>query len=76
MSALLESYVAGGWFTADDEGQPLLDAATGEEVARVSATGVDLGAMTDHARGVGGPAIRALTFHERAGLLKAVEAPD
>ena len=72
MSALLESYVAGGWFTADDEGQPLLDAATGEEVARISATGVDLGAMTDHARGVGGPAIRALTFHERAGLLKAV----
>ena len=72
MSALLESYVAGGWFAADDEGQPLLDAATGEEVARVSATGVDLGAMTDHARGVGGPAIRALTFHERAGLLKAV----
>ena len=57
---------------ADDEGQPLLDAATGEEVARVSATGVDLGAMTDHARVVGGPAIRALTFHERAGLLKAV----
>ena len=71
MSALLESYVAGGWFAADDEGQPLLDAATGEEVARVSATGVDLGAMTDHARVVGGPAIRALTFHERAGLLKA-----
>ena len=70
--SLLESYVAGGWFTADDEGQPLLDAATGEEVARVSATGVDLGAMTDHARDVGGPAIRALTFHERAGLLKAV----
>jgi len=72
MSALLESYVAGGWFAADDEGQPLLDAATGEEVARVSATGVDLGAMTDHARVVGGPAIRALTFHERARLLKAV----
>ena len=72
MSSLLESYVAGGWFTADDEGQPLLDAVTGEEVARVSATGVDLGAMTDHARDVGGPAIRGLTFHERAGLLKSV----
>ena len=72
MSALLESYAAGGWFRADDEGQPLLDAATGEEVARISATGLDLGAMTDHARSVGGPAIRALTFHERAGLLKAL----
>ena len=28
--------------------------------------------MTDHARTVGGPALRALTFHERAGLLKAM----
>ena len=28
--------------------------------------------MTDHARTVGGPALRALTFHERAGLLKAL----
>ncbi|MCW2752380.1 MAG: phenylacetic acid degradation bifunctional protein PaaZ [Aeromicrobium sp.] len=72
MSALLESYVAGAWFRATDEGKPLLDAATGEEVARISATGIDLSAMVDHARTVGGPAIRALTFHERASILKAV----
>jgi hypothetical protein len=26
--------------------------------------------MVDHARTAGGPAVRALTFHERAGLLK------
>ncbi len=30
-------------------------------------TGLDLAAMADHARSVGGPALRALTFHERAG---------
>ncbi len=71
MSTLLESYSAGHWFRATDEGTPLLDAGTGEEVARVSASGLDLAAMTDHARTVGGPAIRALTFHERAALLKA-----
>src|SRR3954449_2733232 len=28
--------------------------------------------MTQHARSVGGPALRELTFHERAGLLKAM----
>jgi oxepin-CoA hydrolase/3-oxo-5,6-dehydrosuberyl-CoA semialdehyde dehydrogenase len=72
VSALLESYAAGSWYRASDEGTPLLDAATGEEVARISSTGLDLAAMTDHARTVGGPALRALTFHERAALLKAV----
>jgi oxepin-CoA hydrolase/3-oxo-5,6-dehydrosuberyl-CoA semialdehyde dehydrogenase len=70
VSRLLESYAAGRWHRAGDEGTPLLDAATGEEVARISATGLDLGEMTAHARTVGGPALRALTFHERAGLLK------
>jgi oxepin-CoA hydrolase / 3-oxo-5,6-dehydrosuberyl-CoA semialdehyde dehydrogenase len=72
VAALLESYLAGRWHRADDEGAPLLDASTGEEVARISSTGIDLGAMTEHARSVGGPALRALTFHERAALLKAV----
>ena len=71
MSAL-ESYVAGRWVRPDDEGSPLLDAATGAEVARVSAQGVDLTPMVGHARAVGGPALRALTFHERAGMLKAL----
>ena len=74
MSALLESYAAGRWFRAADEGMPLLDAATGEEVARISSTGLDLGGMVEHARLVGGPAVRALTFHERAGVLKRLAA--
>ncbi len=70
MSAPLESYVAGRWQRPDGEGEPVLDAATGEEVTRVSSHGIDPGAMVAHARTVGGPAIRELTFHERAGLLK------
>ena len=72
MSHLLESYAAGRWFAASDDGTPLLDAATGEEVARISSAGLDLGEMTTYARAVGGPALRALTFHERAALLKAM----
>ncbi|MGR6917608.1 phenylacetic acid degradation bifunctional protein PaaZ [[Actinomadura] parvosata] len=72
MSALLESYAAGRWFRAADDGEPLLDAATGEEVARISSRGLDVAAMVRHAKDTGGPALRSLTFHERAGLLKAL----
>ncbi|WP_307861701.1 phenylacetic acid degradation bifunctional protein PaaZ [Nocardioides xinjiangensis] len=70
MTRLLESYAAGRWYASSAEGDPLLDAATGQEVARISSAGLDLGAMAHFARTVGGPAIRSLTFHERALLLK------
>ena len=69
---LLESHVAGRWRTPEDEGTPLLDAATGDEVARLSTRPVPAGEALRHARAVGGPALRALTFPERAALLKAV----
>jgi oxepin-CoA hydrolase/3-oxo-5,6-dehydrosuberyl-CoA semialdehyde dehydrogenase len=69
---MLESYAAGRWVRADDEGRPVHDAVTGEEVARVSVAGPDPEAMARYARDVGAPALQALTFHERAALLKAV----
>ncbi|HEY4021153.1 MAG TPA: phenylacetic acid degradation bifunctional protein PaaZ [Pseudonocardiaceae bacterium] len=69
---LLRSYVAGDWHTAPDEGTPLHDATTGEEVARISSTGIDMAAALAYGRTVGGPALRALTFHQRAALLKAL----
>ncbi|HEV7976337.1 phenylacetic acid degradation bifunctional protein PaaZ [Amycolatopsis sp.] len=70
--ALLRSYVSGGWHTAEADGVPLHDAATGEEVARVSSEGVDMAAALDYGRRTGGPALRELTFHQRAALLKAL----
>jgi oxepin-CoA hydrolase/3-oxo-5,6-dehydrosuberyl-CoA semialdehyde dehydrogenase len=72
MTRLLESYVAGAWRTPTDDGAPVADAVTGAEVARVSSAGIDTRAAVAHARAVGGPALRALTFHERAALVKAV----
>jgi oxepin-CoA hydrolase/3-oxo-5,6-dehydrosuberyl-CoA semialdehyde dehydrogenase len=69
--AVLRSYVGGRW-QAPDDGRPILDAVTGAEVARVSSDGVDMAAALDYGRTVGGPALRALTFHERAALAKAV----
>src|SRR5580693_4702619 len=69
---VLRSYVGGSWITPADEGRPVLDAVTGAEVARVSSAGIDMAAALDHGRSVGGPALRELTFHQRAGLLKAL----
>jgi oxepin-CoA hydrolase / 3-oxo-5,6-dehydrosuberyl-CoA semialdehyde dehydrogenase len=68
---VLRSYVSGAW-TGPADGRPVLDAVTGEEVARVSSDGIDLGAALAYGRGTGGPALRALTFHQRAGLLKSL----
>ena len=69
---MLSSYAQGHWYTARDEGTPLLHAVTGEEVARISSAGLDVAGMLDYARRVGGPGLRALTFHQRAAMLKAL----
>ncbi|MET7426240.1 phenylacetic acid degradation bifunctional protein PaaZ [Dactylosporangium sp. NPDC005555] len=69
---LLRNHVLGTWHTAGDDGRPVHDAVTGEEVARVSSAGVDFAAALDYGRRTGGPALRELTFHQRAALLKAL----
>ncbi|WP_396449782.1 phenylacetic acid degradation bifunctional protein PaaZ [Actinomadura sp.] len=69
---VLRSYVSGSWRAPDDEGEPLHDAVTGEEIARISSSGVDMGAALRYGRSVGGPVLRELTFHQRASLLKAL----
>ncbi|HEY8455668.1 MAG TPA: phenylacetic acid degradation bifunctional protein PaaZ [Actinopolymorphaceae bacterium] len=66
----LRSYVAGAWREPAESGVPLLDAVTGEEVARLSSAGIDKAEALEYGRRVGGPAIRELTFHQRALLLK------
>ena len=70
--ALLRSYVGGSWVSPGGEGRPVFDAVTGDEVARISADGLDLAAALRYGRSAGGPALRELTFHQRAGLLKAL----
>src|SRR5258708_22017475 len=68
---VLRSYAGGSWVTPAGEGRPVFDAVTGDEVARVSSAGVDLAAALDHGRSAGGPALRELTFHQRAAQLEA-----
>ena len=68
--AVVRSYIEGRWY-APDAGALVYDAATGEPVAEVSSAGIDFQAALIYGRRVGGPALRALTFHERAELVKA-----
>jgi oxepin-CoA hydrolase/3-oxo-5,6-dehydrosuberyl-CoA semialdehyde dehydrogenase len=71
---VLESYVAGQWRTPSGHGVEVHDATTGEPVARVGSDGLDVAAALRHGREVGGPALRRLTFGQRAGILKALGA--
>jgi oxepin-CoA hydrolase / 3-oxo-5,6-dehydrosuberyl-CoA semialdehyde dehydrogenase len=70
--SILRSYTEGQWRTPSDEGVPLRDAVTGDEVARISSAGIDMAGALRYGRSVGGPALRELTFHQRAALLKSL----
>lgn len=72
MTRMLESYVQDAWWSPADDvaGVEVVDASTGEAVARVSSEGLDLGAALDFARTVGQAKLGELTFHQRAVLLK------
>ncbi|QRZ14562.1 phenylacetic acid degradation bifunctional protein PaaZ (plasmid) [Paracoccus methylovorus] len=68
----LESYVCGRWTPGSKHGQPLLDAATGMPVAVIDSSGIDFAAALAHGREKAGPKLRAMSFHERAAMLKAL----
>jgi oxepin-CoA hydrolase/3-oxo-5,6-dehydrosuberyl-CoA semialdehyde dehydrogenase len=68
----LKSFVQGHWHAGDGDPVMLRDATTGEVVAHASSAGIDFSGVLQHARQVGGPNLRRLTFHERAAMLKAL----
>ena len=72
MTRALQSYSHDRWQDGSGGLVPLADAATGEAVAAIPRTGPDAAAMLDYARTTGGPALRALTFTERAAILKSL----
>jgi oxepin-CoA hydrolase/3-oxo-5,6-dehydrosuberyl-CoA semialdehyde dehydrogenase len=68
----LLNYAQDRWYGAEGGLAPVESAVTGEVVAETGSGGLDFAAMLDHARQVGGRALRRLTFHERAHMLKAL----
>ena len=67
----LLNYERDRW-VAGDEIVEIPSAIDGAPVATTGSAGLDFGAMLRHARQVGGPALRKLTFHQRARMLKAL----
>jgi oxepin-CoA hydrolase/3-oxo-5,6-dehydrosuberyl-CoA semialdehyde dehydrogenase len=68
----LLNYVAGEWVAGSGPVTELFHAVTGDKVAEASTGGIDFRRMVEHAKRVGGPKLRAMTFHERALMLKEV----
>ena len=68
----LESYLSGAWRRGEGVETELVDPVRGDVLATASARGLDLGAALDYARKRGGPALRGLSFAERAKLIGAV----
>ncbi len=68
----LQNYAEGKWVAGSGGMAELRSAVNGDVVALTSSQGLDFGAMLKFAREEGGPALRAMTFHERARMLKAL----
>lgn len=66
----LESYACGEWKKGRGKPRILRHAVTGDPIAEVSSEGIDFGAMLRFGRERGGPALRKMTFPERAAILK------
>lgn len=71
---IVPSFIRGSWWTPDDAAAagaaPVLDASTGELLAKVSTEGLDLAAVVDYGRTTGQTELGTLTFHQRALKLK------
>lgn len=68
--AKLRSYAQGEWVEGSGKATDLVHAVTGAHIAEATSEGLDFKGMLDYARNVGNPKLRAMTFHERARMLK------
>jgi len=72
MTTTLRNYAADRWVTATGGTALLRSAITGAVVAQIGSAELNFKAMLGHARTVGSPALRAMTFHARARMLKTL----
>lgn len=68
----VESFAKGVWIGPDAGARPIADASTGEVIAQAGRADLDVQGMIAYGREVGGPGLRAMDFHDRARMLKAL----
>ena len=69
-----ESYAGGQWIAPGASAQEIIGPVSGTAIAQAGGSALDFAAMLEHAKTRGGPALRAMTFHDRARMLKALAA--
>ncbi len=72
MVLTVQNYARDQWFQSGEGMQDIHSAVSGAVVARTGTQGLDFAGMLAHARNVGGPNLRRLSFHDRARLLKGL----
>ncbi len=70
----LQSYVLDAWTAGSGSRVEIPSAVTGDIVATTSGVNFDMAQLLAFARTTGGPALRRLTFHQRADMLKKLAA--
>jgi oxepin-CoA hydrolase/3-oxo-5,6-dehydrosuberyl-CoA semialdehyde dehydrogenase len=68
----VSSFASGQWIAPGAGARNIASAITGEVIASAGNDALDVQGMLNYARTVGGPALRALSFHDRARMLKAL----
>lgn len=66
----VKSFIAGHWIEPGAGARDIFSAVNGEHIGRAGNDTIDLEAMLRFAKDTGGPALRELTFHDRARRLK------
>ena len=68
----VKNYVLGHWEAGEGNGIELFHAITGASIGTTSSDGLDYEDLMNHAKSVGGPALRKMSFQERGRMLKAL----
>ncbi|SMX51091.1 phenylacetic acid degradation bifunctional protein PaaZ [Actibacterium lipolyticum] len=70
----IKSFAAGQWIEPGTGARAIASAINGQIIAQAGNTALDVDAMLDNARTVGGPNLRKMTFHDRARMIKVLAA--
>lgn len=68
----LRHFVNGSWVNGTGPATALLHAVTGDAIAEVASGGLDMKEVMEYGRRVGGKNLRAMTFFQRARMLKEI----
>ncbi|KPA21929.1 Bifunctional protein PaaZ [Shimia sp. SK013] len=68
----VSSFAKGAWVAPGSGARNIASAITGDVIATAGNDALDVQGMLAYARDVGGPALRKMTFHDRARMLKAL----